>query len=467
MRKLQKKWPKIDPQLLEALSQKIASELGLSFSKKLSDLEKILIKYFNEFKTEKLSVKVKQLLQANLLQEPNLINLLTIPETYFFRNYRLFKALEQSILPGMLEQKVKNGEALTIWSAGCSSGEEPYSFAMLIDDMREKLNLNLELRILGTDLNHQSLAKARRGVYSNWSFRKIPVKYLEKYFKPLDERFYKIDEKIRHAVTFQHHNLKQGPYPPSPKWTQFDLIVCRNVLIYFDKETSFEVLNNFSKVLKDEGIFILGPAEMPSLYFKQFKPQLINDLIVYRKNGFVLHKSATNKSQGMNRLTVTSRKPKKLKIEKRLFQLPNNDKHESVVENSVDEKALIKKLADQGELQEALQLAKRYVERKPMEEEAHYLLGTIYFEIGELDKAKTSFEKTLYLKPDFLMAYFHLANISSMQSNQNNVLKYFSTMLDLLNHYPADQSIPFSDGLTAGQFRKLVGDILETEKVAG
>jgi len=470
MKKSQKKWPRIDQHLLDALAGKISSELGLAFSAKPDELNKILVKYFGEYHIEKLTQKVKNLLKENLSAKVELIDLLTIPETYFFRHYHLFKALEKTILPEIFRQKAESNETFTIWSAGCSSGEEPYSLAMLIDQMLEKADFDLKVRILGTDINRLKLERARQGIYSNWSFRKMPVKFLEKYFTPLDEQSFKIDAKIRRMVHFQQHNLNKGPFPPDSNWAQFDLIICRNVLIYFNKKNMFQVLHHFSEVLKDEGIFISGPAEMPSLHFKTFKPQLINDIIIYRKQ-----EMRSSKKADRPRVSEAPIKRKEVKIihpQRNGLAVKTKTKRIQPVKSpagngSLTELDLIRKLADGGKLDEARELVLNYLERNNLDFEAYYLLATIELELGKLKESEKWFRKTLFLKPDHIMANFHLANLYTLNGHHKDSRIYFNNVLKIIDNFKQHDEIPEGDGLNVSQFRQMIQKILNTNQIAG
>lgn len=175
---------------------------------------------------------------------------LTINVTEFFRTPESFAELGNVIVSIWKRQKYQN--SLKIWSAGCSMGAEPYSVAMILDDC----DLNFDYRILATDIDEQMLTKARiGGPYTVNEVKNIPVNFLEKYFISTDKGYVVVD-KIREKVTFKKHNLLQDDFAGI-----FNLILCRNVLIYFVEEAKVALYKSFLHSLKTDGILFLGGTE--------------------------------------------------------------------------------------------------------------------------------------------------------------------------------------------------------------
>lgn len=172
---------------------------------------------------------------------------LTINVSEFFRNSQHWEILENSIIPLLY----KNTSRLKIWSAGCSTGEEPYSLAMLF---KEKFDSRIE-PILATDLDRVVLEKAVTGLYNVKALQEVPDKYLKKYFHKNGD-FYNINSDVKRLVSFKQHDLLKDPFP-----TGCDLILCRNVVIYFTEETKQKLYQRFSKALKKGGILFIGSTE--------------------------------------------------------------------------------------------------------------------------------------------------------------------------------------------------------------
>jgi chemotaxis protein methyltransferase CheR len=213
-----------------------------------------------------------------------LVSGLTIGETHFFRNRPQFEALERHILPDLIARR-RDTRRLRIWSAGCASGEEPYSLAILLHRLLPDL-AQWNITLLATDLNRQALAKARRGVYGAWSFREAPPEMQADYFIPRGREF-EIVPAIRNLVTFAQLNLVEDAYPSLANNTaEMDLILCRNVLIYFNEATTRDVVGRLHGSLVEGGWLIVGHAEPSQSIFSEFLTQNFPGTVVYqRANG--------------------------------------------------------------------------------------------------------------------------------------------------------------------------------------
>jgi len=186
---------------------------------------------------------------------PAIMDILTVNETYFFREQNQLRAFSEEILEE-LREKNESTRTLRVWSAGCSTGEEPYTIAMLINERGHFRGWDIEVH--GSDINQRVLQAARRGVYRRNSFRTTEQYYISKYFVEEDGQM-RINDEVRKNVTFSYLNLLD------PFKTRFlgkmDVIFCRNVLIYFDTESRKRVIENFHDRLTDGGYLLLGHAE--------------------------------------------------------------------------------------------------------------------------------------------------------------------------------------------------------------
>src|SRR3989338_4867502 len=183
---------------------------------------------------------------------------LTIGETSFFRHAAQFEALRHSLLPDLLQRRREGPRALTIWSAGCATGEEPYSLAITLLETVPSPE-TWQLQVLATDLNRESLRRAHEGVYGPRAVRDVPPAWLAAYFTERHGQ-YRVGEHVRRLVCFTEHNLVKGAYP-LPALPLMDLIVCRNVTIYFSLETTRRVVDQLTTCLVAGGYLLLGPAE--------------------------------------------------------------------------------------------------------------------------------------------------------------------------------------------------------------
>jgi len=236
------------------LAELIYERSGIDFFKNLSSLE------------AKISERLKELglscweyggyLRVEPKEWDRLIELITVNETYFFREENLLKEFQKVILPQYKDRTPDN--PLRIWCSACSSGEEPYTLAILIEETGMFEAGSIE--IIASDINKKVLEKAKQGLYNkkSFSFRTMPKEILDKYFISLDEE-YKVRDSIRLMVDFRYLNLLDENI--EEKVGKVDIIFCRNVLIYFDTKAINKVINSLYNVLKAEGYLLLGHAE--------------------------------------------------------------------------------------------------------------------------------------------------------------------------------------------------------------
>jgi len=189
---------------------------------------------------------------------------LTVGETFFFRDEKYFEALQFQILPGLIRKRREEGNLfLRVWSAGCATGEEPYSLAILLRRTLPDIR-NWNITILGTDINPRFLRKAEEGCYTKWSFRNTPPWVQDQYFEQRQDSRYHLREDIRRMVQFRYLNLAEDAYPNLLNNTNaMDVIFCRNVLMYFTPDLLQAVLERFHRSLVEKGWLIVSPVETP------------------------------------------------------------------------------------------------------------------------------------------------------------------------------------------------------------
>lgn len=212
------------------------------------------------------------------LQE--IINRLTINETYFFRDFPQLQGFAESILPEMIKSKEAAGQrTLKIWSAGCATGEEPYTLAIILMEMIPDFE-KWKIQILGTDINTRVLDMARKGLYNSRSIKDVPHDYLERYFTKRGT-MYSMNLNVKGMVDYQLLNLSdQSRFKDHHS---FDFVFCRNVLIYFDTLSRYKVLDSFYNSLRSGGIIYLGHSESVGRITEAFKMKRIQDNIYYYK----------------------------------------------------------------------------------------------------------------------------------------------------------------------------------------
>jgi len=209
---------------------------------------------------------VAQLRRRDSALADDVVDAMTTNESFFFRDQKPFDQFRQVVLPNLLKTRASK-RSFRIWCAAASSGQEPYSLAMILKEESAKL-AGWRTEILGTDISREILQKARAGLYSQFEVQRgLPVQLLVKYFKKRDDQW-EIDPAIRAMVQYRERNLLDSLRDMGT----FDVVYCRNVLIYFDQETKTQVLGKIADQMADDGVLYLGGAETVLGISDRFKP---------------------------------------------------------------------------------------------------------------------------------------------------------------------------------------------------
>lgn len=278
---------------LELFIQLIANNIGLHI--RPQDRTALSQKIIVRMKNLNLSIPEKyyQLLEADTEQSQKewrkLIVLLTTTESYFLRDLGQFKLLEKVVLPQIIEYKNHLKEvsglnpSLRIWSAGCSTGEEAYSLAILLEKLLPDWE-NWNILILGTDINEEALEKAKQGIYSPWSFRLVNPGVQQQYFNQYKNEWI-IEQKLVKNVKFRYGNLVKDEYPNrSDEINNMDLILCRNVFVYFEAQYIALVLKKFYNTLSAGGYLMTSHAELHGQVLDQFRAIIFPESVIYQRS---------------------------------------------------------------------------------------------------------------------------------------------------------------------------------------
>ena len=214
-------------------------------------------------------------------QELNrLFAVITTNETSFFRNMPQLEVFEKNVLTEMIKKNAQR-KYLRIWSAGCSTGEEPYTLAMIMHEVLGSSIRFWDIKIIANDLSEEVLMSAKRGIYTDYTLRSTPRKYLEQYFEQEGRRTYKKKKKIKDLISFETINLSDRFQ--LKKVIQSHIIFCRNVIIYFNEEMKKRVINCFYDNLISGGYLFIGHSESLHYVSRAFKPKHYPGAIVYKK----------------------------------------------------------------------------------------------------------------------------------------------------------------------------------------
>ncbi|MGC8781759.1 MAG: CheR family methyltransferase [Anaerolineae bacterium] len=394
---------------------------------------------------------------------------LTIPETYFFRNRPQFDALEQRILPELIARR-RDLHRLRIWSAGCASGEEPYSLAILLRRLLPDL-ASWDVLILATDLNRGLLEKAQAGIYSAWSFRETPSEVQERYFIPRGARF-ELAPQVRRQVTFAYLNLAEDTYPsPLTNTHEMDLILFRNVLIYFNAEMARRVVDRLYRALTDGGWLLVGHAEPSITLFDRFTEHHLAGAIAYQKGGAPAQPALIASQAAAMAPTLTNNDSRPMASRARVAGPAAEHGRAHVRRRSAPPPAApspapegdlaaqyraARALADQSQLAAALRAVEALIRQAPLFAPAYYLQGLILQELGDTEGAVAALRRCVYVDPGFVMGHFALANLYARAGQSERSRRHREQIARLLAAAPAGEPVPEGDGMTVGELLRAV-----------
>ncbi|MCX8026667.1 MAG: protein-glutamate O-methyltransferase CheR, partial [Thermodesulfovibrionales bacterium] len=255
-------------EILTQLNDAISRSFGIFFTEtRLNELQLALQSICKHLMIKNPEDLVARIISNQLTDtERNvIIKHLTIGETYFYRDPDIFTGLKDVILPDVI--KNKGIDNINIMSVGCSTGEEPYSIAITI----QRYMPYIKARIIGLDINEDSIQKAKMGIYKKWSFRNAPKWLMELYFEKTEDNHFKINQQIRECVDFQVFNIADINKPLYKVFPPMDIVFCRNVIMYFNEGMRLFLADTLYLTLVDNGWLVVSPAEASQRIFSMFK----------------------------------------------------------------------------------------------------------------------------------------------------------------------------------------------------
>lgn len=407
-----------------------------------------------------------------------LVGELTIGETSFFRHCELFDGIRTRVLPELLERNQRQ-RRLRIWSAGCSTGAEPYSLAILLADEFGAEIAGWDVLILGTDINRGFLARAQHGKFGAWALRGLSPALLDKCFQRCGED-HVIRPDYQKFVCFQYHNLVHSPFPSLiHNLIAFDLILCRNVLIYFSREVTARLVPQFHAALVDGGWLLVGHAEPNVELFRGFETINVPDAVLYRRP-LNPHEArvepvaeprahapahadpiasprrlppATFKGSALKAPAIAA-----LKCARGSPQTSRYDQASRVQghDNSpADLLSDVRRLTNAGALAAARRACADLTLKHPMAPAPHLHLAMIAEQLGDHHCAEMSLRRALYLEPDNVLAHYYSGVLGRQQRRWDEAGRSFSTVLALLSDLSDEARVAGAEGVCAGDLRAM------------
>lgn len=442
-----------------------------------------------------------------------LLNLVTINETSFFRFPQQFEALRTRVLPEIMAGKPESNRTIRVWSAGCSTGEEPYSIAMTLIDAGI-LSLGWRVQVLGTDVSTRALAVAKKGEYPKRSLLNVPSEVVARHFEPVAGG-YAVGSHVRSLVEFGYHNLIKEPYPLA-LMGNWDIIFCRNVTIYFKLDSTKRVVANFYNSLNEGGYLFIGHSETLSQINDQFEAVEIGGVFLYRKPrsrrtlGLAASRSAApavvpappaprrvRSGAGSAERSIRQRPerrdpssaippspgpkrpappPDAVQASRRALEEGRIAEARRAAEeilaadpNNTDAHLIVAYVhADSGDYEAALESCHRALSINPLLPSARYILGIIYQRQGDVVRAISEFKKTVYIDGGFALAHLNLANIYKSQHKWDQACREYENALKALYRNPEGAWTEFLGGFKLDLLAKTCErSLLECRKAMG
>jgi chemotaxis protein methyltransferase CheR len=423
---------------------------------------------------------MRHLLSADLTraQIEVLASHLTIGETYFFREPRSFEVLAERVLPELIRSRRGDSRSLRIWSAACCTGEEAYSIAMLLDQLIPDI-AEWNVTILATDINPHFLRRAAEGLYKEWSFRGVGRDIQDRYFSR-EAGGFRIHPRIRSMVTLSYHNLVEDRFPSIDSNTNaMDVVLCRNVLMYFSPDRARAVVGYLHRALREGGWLIPSAVDGSPPLFAPFVLVDVEGATFYQKCQAALPKAAAGPAEPIavqqtpaSRSVLTERKVERAPDAYRTASALHDqgryaEASETLITHLTEREdvpamlLLARTYANQGRLAEALHWCLKVIAADRLSAGHHYLLAMIRQEMGDLADAAASLHRALFLDPQFVLAHFALANLARIEGKRPEARKHYRNTLRLLEGRPPGDVLPESEGLTIDRLSEIARHAVE------
>ncbi len=468
---------KLTDEDLSVVSGVIASRLGLSFpTERWEILGRNLVSASRECGFNDMTAFIQWLGKASFTHDQieTLASHLTVSETYFWREPQVFTALTDFVFPELIKSKKPGDRKLRIWSAGCSTGEEPYSIAIALHRTIHDIK-SWTVDIVATDINIKALTKADAGIYSSWSFRNSPPWLKPSYSIHRDDNRYEIIPEIKKMVTFSCFNLNHDEYLSTIcNNRKPDIIFCRNVLMYFTPGAAIKIAANLSQSLSRNGWLVVSSCELSSQLFPELEPVNFPGAILYRKSRKHSAKSYSDHQLSASALFKEEPQPvDSLQLSSSIASAkedlnslqPHNIHGNPHSETCTDRIPAIRSLADKGYLAEALNSCDEAISQNRLDPSLYFLRASILQDMNKNHEAIKSLKQAVYIDPDYIMGHFTLGNLFILQGIIMKAKRHFDNVLGLLMKYTDNDIVEGSEGLSVKHIREIINSNIQVKQV--
>ncbi|HWA97686.1 MAG TPA: CheR family methyltransferase, partial [Pirellulales bacterium] len=373
-------------------------------------------------------------------------------------------ALRDVVIPDLLERN-RTTRRLRIWSAGCSFGAEPYSLSILLKRELAHLVAGWDISILATDINREFLSRARAGCFEDWAFRGVADDLKRACFSPAGN-LWRVNPEFREGVTFQPHNLVEHPFPSLVQnLFAFDLVLCRNVMIYFNREVTDRVVAHLHDALVPGGWLLVGHAEPSIETFRAFKMFGAPGAVLYQKHDQSAPAACLRVDH--RRLNDLPRRPPLATVERvvrprcettAVASMAVVGRSRSEAPTECDRAAKLtelRMLADVGRLEQALVCCEQMLGCDKLQPAIHFYHALILTQLGRGDDATLALRRAVYLDRTYVLAHYYLGLAAQQQNRAALAARSFRNVLELLAGRNANEAIADADDLRAGDLERL------------
>lgn len=451
-----------DPGFSE-MKRLVIAKTGLSYYEdKDAELARILVARMKACRQDNCASYAALLERAEgKAEQDELISELTIGETYFFRHPEVFDALKRHVVPEILARNAQT-RRLKIWSAGCSTGAEPYSIAILLKRDFDAALAGWQGSVIATDIDRRSLAQAESGLYQDWALRVTSKQDRDIYFERTSSGWL-LKPRYRETVRFQGHNLIADPLPsPDIGLCDIDVILCRNVAIYFSRDQIKRLMARFHDCLNEGGWLITGPAEIGMDRPDGFVAVNLDGLIVHRKG----QAQALPDRHVWSPPELPPAAPEAFDLLINPLVMPEVKTPDADATPIDEEGMLLGDLAARGQWLAALGPARHILSRPDPDLELALKAVQVLIEACDFDGADRALKRLLFVDRKCLMAYYHQGILLTCRGDRKMAAKAFRNAHDLAIALPPDALLPGGEGLRAGQLAAMAALRARTESAA-